>query len=73
VTTDKGDQPRTVRRDAAVLDRVNRFLGRKTFMEAITRADIDDYIAAFIKTEWHRSLIHRAVINGSIVSIENMR
>ncbi len=40
------DKPRTVRRYAAVLDHVNRILGRKTFVEAISRPDIDDYKAA---------------------------
>ena len=40
------DKPRTVRRYAAVLDHVNRILGRKTFVEAIARPDIDDYKAA---------------------------
>jgi integrase len=39
------DKPRTVRRYAAVLDHVKRILGRKMFVEAITRPDIDDYKA----------------------------
>ena len=36
-------KPRTVQRYTAVLDHVTRILGRKTFVEAITRPDIDDY------------------------------
>jgi integrase len=39
------DKPRTVRRYAAVLDHVKRILGGKMFVEAITRADTDDYKA----------------------------
>src|SRR5207302_8740467 len=39
------DKPRTAQRYSAVLDHVTRILGRKTFVEAITRADIDDYKA----------------------------
>jgi integrase/recombinase XerD len=39
------DKPRTVRRYTAVLDHVKRILGRKMFVEAITRPDIDDYKA----------------------------
>lgn len=39
------DKPRTVQRYTAVLDHVKRILGGKTFVEAITRADIDDYKA----------------------------
>ncbi len=37
------DKPRTVQRYAAVFDHISRILGRKMFVEAITRADIDDY------------------------------
>ena len=37
------DKPRTAKRYTAVFDHVSRILGRKTFVEAITRADIDDY------------------------------
>ncbi|MGH9392882.1 MAG: tyrosine-type recombinase/integrase [Terriglobales bacterium] len=37
------DKPRTVKRYTAVFDHVKRILGRKTFVEAITRADIDEY------------------------------
>jgi site-specific recombinase XerD len=40
-----GQTAHTVRRYAAVLDHGNRILGRKTFVEAITRPDIDDYKA----------------------------
>jgi integrase len=40
------DKPRTVTRYTAVMDHVMRILGRKAFVEAITRADIDDYKAA---------------------------
>ncbi|HUQ95823.1 MAG TPA: site-specific integrase [Bryobacteraceae bacterium] len=39
------DKPRTVQRYTAVLDHVTRILGGKTFVEAITRPDIDDYKA----------------------------
>lgn len=39
------DKPRTARRYAAVMDHVGRILGARTFIEAITRADIDDYKA----------------------------
>ena len=39
------DKPRTVRRYTAVMDHVRRILGAKTFIEAVTRADIDDYKA----------------------------
>jgi hypothetical protein len=39
------DKPRTVRRYAAVLDHAKRILGRKLFVDAITRPDIDDYKA----------------------------
>ena len=39
------DKPRTVRRYANALDHVKRILGRKMFVEAITRPDIDDYKA----------------------------
>jgi integrase len=39
------DKPRTVRRYAAVLDHARRILGRKLFVDAITRPDIDDYKA----------------------------
>jgi len=39
------DKPRTVQRYTAVLDHVKRILGRKTFVEGLTRADIDDYKA----------------------------
>jgi len=40
------DKPRTPQRYGAVLDHVTRLLGAKTFVEAITRADIDDYKTA---------------------------
>lgn len=40
------EKPRTAQRYTAVMDHVTRILGRKTFMEAITRADIDDYKTA---------------------------
>ena len=39
------DKPRTVKRYRAALDHVKRILGRKMFVEAITRPDIDDYKA----------------------------
>jgi len=39
------DKPRTVKRYTAALDHVKRILGRKMFVEAITRPDIDDYKA----------------------------
>jgi integrase len=39
------DKPRTVRRYSNVLDHVKRILGRKLFVDAITRPDIDDYKA----------------------------
>jgi len=39
------DKPRTVRRYSNALDHVKRILGRKIFVEAITRPDIDDYKA----------------------------
>jgi integrase/recombinase XerD len=39
------DKPRTARRYSAVLDHVKRILGRKLFVDAITRPDIDDYKA----------------------------
>lgn len=39
------DKPRTVQRYTAVLDHVTRIIGGKTFVEAITRPDIDDYKA----------------------------
>lgn len=39
------DKPRTVQRYTAVLDHITRILGGKTFVEAITRPDIDDYKA----------------------------
>jgi integrase/recombinase XerD len=37
------DKPRTVQRYTAVLDHVSRILGTRTFIESISRADIDDY------------------------------
>ena len=37
------DKPGTVRRYAEVLDHIARILGRRTFVESISRADIDDY------------------------------
>jgi integrase/recombinase XerD len=37
------DKPRTVQRYTAVLDHVSRILGARTFIESISRADIDDY------------------------------
>lgn len=40
------DKPRTVQRYTAVLDHAARILGRKMFIEAITRPDIDDYKTA---------------------------
>jgi len=40
------DKPRTAQRYTAVLDHVMRILGGKTFVEAITRPDIDDYKGA---------------------------
>ncbi len=39
------DKPRTVKRYAAALRHVKEILGSKMFVEAITRADIDDYKA----------------------------
>jgi len=39
------DKPRTVRRYTNALDHVKRILGRKMFVESITRPDIDDYKA----------------------------
>jgi integrase len=39
------DKPRTVRRYSNVLDHAKRILGRKLFVDAITRPDIDDYKA----------------------------
>jgi len=40
------DKPRTVQRYGIVLDHITRILGAKTFVEAITRADVDDYKSA---------------------------
>jgi integrase/recombinase XerD len=40
------DKPRTVQRYTAVLDHATRILGRKLFVEAIARPDIDDYKTA---------------------------
>lgn len=37
------DKPGTVRRYTEVLDHVTRILGGRTFVESISRADIDDY------------------------------
>ncbi len=37
------DKPLTVRRYRQVLDHFERLLGKKKYVEAITRADIDDY------------------------------
>ncbi len=37
------DKPRTAQRYGAVMDHVARILGRKTFVEAVTRPDVDDY------------------------------
>jgi integrase len=37
------DKPRTVQRYTTVLDHVARILGGRTFVESISRADIDDY------------------------------
>ncbi|MBL8216780.1 MAG: tyrosine-type recombinase/integrase [Bryobacterales bacterium] len=37
------EKPRTAQRYTAVLDHLQRILGHKTFVEAITRPDIDDY------------------------------
>lgn len=39
------DKPRTAKRYTAVFGHISRIPGRKTFVEAITRADIDDYKA----------------------------
>lgn len=39
------DKPGTQRRYGEVLEHVSRILGKKTFVEAITRPDIDDYKA----------------------------
>ena len=39
------DKPKTVQRYTAVFDLITRILGRKMFVEAITRPDIDDYKA----------------------------
>jgi len=40
------DKPRTAQRYTAVLDHATRILGRKLFVEAISRPDIDDYKTA---------------------------
>jgi len=40
------DKPRTAQRYTAVLDHATRILGRKLFVEAIARPDIDDYKTA---------------------------
>jgi integrase len=40
------DKPRTAQRYTAVLDHAKRILGRKLFVEAIARPDIDDYKTA---------------------------
>lgn len=45
VSVHSPDKPRTARRYTAALDHVKRILGRKMFVEAITRPDIDDYKA----------------------------
>ena len=37
------DKPRTVQRYTAVLGHISRILGARTFVESISRADIDDY------------------------------
>ena len=48
------DKPRTVQRYSAVLDHVKRILGRKLFVDAITRPDIDDYKAVRIAESSHQ-------------------
>jgi integrase len=40
------DKPRTAQRYTAVLDHAKRILGRKLFVEAIARSDVDDYKTA---------------------------
>ena len=40
------DKPRTAARYGAVMDHAERILGGRTFIEAVTRADIDDYKAS---------------------------
>jgi len=40
------DKPNTIRRYEKVLEHFERILGKKKFIEAITRADIDDYKTA---------------------------
>jgi site-specific recombinase XerD len=40
------DKPRTAQRYTAVLDHAKRILGRKLFVEAVARPDIDDYKTA---------------------------
>ncbi|MGD0499098.1 MAG: site-specific integrase [Bryobacteraceae bacterium] len=40
------DKPRTAQRYTAVMDHAKRILGGKAFVDAITRADIDDYKTA---------------------------
>lgn len=40
------DKPRTLARYCAVLDHFQRLLGKRLFVEAISRGDIDEYKAA---------------------------
>ncbi len=49
------DKPRTAQRYSAVLDHMKRILGRKLFVEAITRPDIDDYKAIRTAESGHQN------------------
>lgn len=46
ITVHSPSKPRTHQRYAKVLEHVERLLGRRKYVEAITRADLDDYKAA---------------------------
>ena len=63
------DKPNTHRRYQKVLEHIERVLGKRKYVEAITRADIDDYKAARSKetSQQHKSrIITPSTINYEI-------
>src|SRR5690606_622714 len=61
------DKPETLRRYRQVLEHFQRLLGRKHFVEAVTRADIDEYK---IQRRQEKSERHSRLITAPTVNFE---
>ena len=61
------DKPETVRRYRQVLEHFERLLGQRGFVEAITRADIDDYE---VHRRQEQSQRHKRLITAPTINFE---